>query len=280
MPTPSNINTIESARDDAILAEQEARELAIVAENLYTADNAVLWFRRDGVLAKLEKCAPHAEKWLTTLTKAAYAKGLAMGENFDVTSPNWQDNPYTDNRPNFMRGDNDARAAWNDGSLDGQRIRLMLVDPSKISPPLQQREFRLLPSLLKALADEPLPPRTHTVSHGVREAEFRTHSPYFALAAQLARAEVEDAKPIVDTMCDVCGAVANVIVRSSEQRIATFRCDTHANEAMGALNAINAKYTVDPLNSAIVRARRARRVVVEVTTMDGLLARIAGQRTE
>ena len=103
---------------------------------------------------ELQAMAPKRHNWNTRLTRAAYEKGFAAGADHDVSDPTFPDCPY-DARylPNFARGSNDPKQAWRDGSLDGQRLRRMMTNPTNLVPPLMWREAKLLPATLRALAE-------------------------------------------------------------------------------------------------------------------------------
>lgn len=87
----------------------------------------------------------------TALTMGAYYKGLIVGLSIATSDETFPDCPYdrAAARSNFMRGRNDPRKAWRDGSLDGQRVRLLINWPDKaatLKPSILWREMKVLKS--------------------------------------------------------------------------------------------------------------------------------------
>ncbi len=103
------------------------------------------------VAARLIALAPNIERHSKRLPVAAYKKGLIAGLSYDSMDGKYPDCPYDARQlPNFMRGENDPRTAWRDGSRDGIRIQDIINRPERVLvPALLQSEFRVLPPDLK-----------------------------------------------------------------------------------------------------------------------------------
>lgn len=99
--------------------------------------------------------AERVKRMGSRLTKAAFRKGFIAGLSFAPDDPRFPECPYDRKRlPNFMQGDNDPRDAWREGSLNGQRIRsVVLCDGHAIVPGLQWREYKALTPEMRGAYD-------------------------------------------------------------------------------------------------------------------------------
>lgn len=81
---------------------------------------------------------------LTRLQEIAYHNGVAAG----CARKSTEHNPYADGRAktNFMRGDNDPRRAWEQGRVDGARIRSLFLEPETMGHTVSRAEYRILPA--------------------------------------------------------------------------------------------------------------------------------------
>lgn len=93
-------------------------------------------------LVELAPNRRHIMRTGTKLTKAAYLKGVdAEGNGHTV-----DDCPYGKKHslPNFMRGNNDPRDAWQLGWRDADRVRRMINNPTEDFPGLTFFEAKAL----------------------------------------------------------------------------------------------------------------------------------------
>src|SRR4051812_42970691 len=87
-----------------------AATLARPAQTTGPVDGRLARCREIGALEQLIELAPNVQRWTTSLTIAAYRKGIDAG----VDDAGAMKNPYSEIRSDYTRGNNNPWLAWMD----------------------------------------------------------------------------------------------------------------------------------------------------------------------